>query len=153
MILTKLKLFLTKIVHNSKEFNVKKFLKIGAIALVITLMSTGCRTSPILNVPNQVIVAPSNKVTSNDVYKAIVRAGASLGWKMQKTSDGVILGTLNLRDHQAVVVIKYTKGNYSIMYKSSKNLKFDAEDQTIHSNYNGWIENLENAINAQVNFL
>ena len=88
----------------------KKFLKIGAIALVITLISTGCRTSPILNVPNQAIVAPNNKVTTDDIYKAIARAGASLGWNMQKKSDGVILATLNLRDHQAVVIIKYTKG-------------------------------------------
>ena len=131
----------------------KNFLKIGAIALVITLMSTGCRTSPILNVPNQAIVAPNNKVTTDDIYKAIARAGASLGWNMQKKSDGVILATLNLRDHQAVVIIKYTKENYSIMYESSVNLKFDAKDQTIHSNYNGWIQNLENAITAQVNFL
>ena len=131
----------------------KYFLKIGAMALVVTLMATGCRTSPILNVPNQAIATQNDKVTSEEIYKAISRAGASLGWNMQKKSDGIILATLNLRDHQAVVVIKYTSKNYSIMYKSSKNLKYDAEDQTIHSNYNGWIENLENAIKAQVNFL
>ena len=131
----------------------KNILKIGAIALVITVIFTGCRTSPILNVPNQAIVAPNDKVTTNDIYKAIARAGASLGWNMEKKSDGVILATLNLRNHQAVVIIKYTKEDYSIMYKSSKNLKFNAEKQTIHSNYNGWIQNLEKAINAQVNFL
>ena len=131
----------------------KNFFKIGAIALVVVIISTGCRTSPILNVPNQEIVTPNNKVTKNDIYKAIARAGASLGWNMQKKSDGIILGTLNLRDHQAIVVIKYTRKNYSIMYKSSKNLKYNAEEQTIHSNYNGWIENLEKAITAQVNFL
>jgi len=131
----------------------KKFFKISAIVLAVAFIATGCRTSPILNVPNQAIIAPNDKVTMNDIYKAIARAGASLGWNMEKKSDGVILATLNLRGHQAVVIIKYTTENYSIMYKSSKNLKYDAVDQTIHSNYNGWIQNLEKAINTQVNFL
>jgi hypothetical protein len=38
-------------------------------------------------------------------------------------------------------------------YRTSTNLDFDASKRTIHSNYNGWIGNLDKAIRAQVTVL
>ncbi|SMP85816.1 hypothetical protein SAMN06313540_10113 [Epsilonproteobacteria bacterium SCGC AD-308-E02] len=133
----------------------KRIFKIGFMFLILVLGFTGCRTSNILNVPQQTIVAPDTKkeMTQDDVFKAIARAAGGLGWIVQKQSDGVVQATLNIRDHQAVALINYSATDYSIQYKSSVNLNYDASEQTIHSNYNGWIQNLDNAIKLQISLL
>jgi len=116
---------------------------LALMALFITIGISGCRTATIQNVPKQTIV---QKMTQEEVGKSIVMAGNSLGWNMQKVSKGVIVATLFLRGHEAVVTIKYAADGYSISYRDSKNLKYNAENQTIHSNYNGWVHNLDRAI-------
>jgi hypothetical protein len=82
------------------------------------------------------------------VRGAIVRAGSALGWIMKDDGPGRITGTLMLRTHTAVVDIPYSANDYSILYKSSVDLK-EANGQ-IHKNYNGWITNLTRGINAQL---
>jgi hypothetical protein len=39
---------------------------------------------------------------------------------------------------------------HSILYKNSSNLLYDADKQTIHENYNGWIQRLDNTIRARI---
>ena len=72
---------------------------------------------------------------------------------VKKVDDNTALATLHLRTHTAVVEIKHDLKNYSIRYKSSINLRYDQANNTIHSNYNGWITNLNNAIKVQLNGL
>jgi hypothetical protein len=48
------------------------------------------------------------------------------------------------------VSIPYTAKNYSILYKDSKNLKYDEAAQTIHENYSGWIQRLDGAIRTRL---
>ena len=84
----------------------------------------------------------------DDMQKAIVRAGAGLGWQMKVAEPGLIVGTLRLRSHMAVVDIKYDTKAYSITYKDSSNLDYDGAN--IHKNYNGWVQNLDNAIRVQI---
>jgi len=74
----------------------------------------------------------------SDVSKAIHRAGAALGWHIQDTGPGHIVGTLHLRDHVAVVDIAYDTKSHSIKYKDSGNLQYNADKREIHKNYNGW---------------
>jgi hypothetical protein len=62
-----------------------------------------------------------------------------------------MLATLDLRTHHAVVEIAYNAKSYSIAYKESNNLNYDGK--SIHRNYNGWIHNLQNAINVELNNL
>ena len=78
-------------------------------------------------------------------------------WGMEIAAPGKIVGTLNLRAHQAVVDIAYDTKSYNIRYKSSKGILYSEADQTsgqetreTHKNYNGWIENLNNTIRAQI---
>lgn len=92
-------------------------------------------------------------LSMDNVTKAIIRAGASLGWQMKKVKDGEIIGTLYLRDHMAQVKIPYNTKDYSILYQNSSNLKYDAEANTIHSNYNGWVQNLDRAIQTQLGLI
>ena len=125
----------------------KKLFKASALLLFSTLIITGCGTSRIYNVPQHKV---SHKTSSETVYKAIRSAGQSLGWNIQKVKPGVAQGKLNLRSHVAVVQIKYTNSSYSIRYVRSQNLKYNAKKQTIHGNYNGWIQNLEKAIDVRL---
>ena len=69
---------------------------------------------------------------------------------MAVVKPGEIMGTLNLRSHQAIVTIPYTSKTYSILYKGSTNLKYDADKQTIHENYAGWIQRLDGAIRSRL---
>jgi len=125
----------------------KKILKLGAISIAGLLLLTGCRTAAVYNVDNSPI---SMSVSSDKVYNAIKMAGNSKGWIITKVSSGLAMGKLNVRKHQAVVEIPYTSNSFSIKYKDSLNLKYDAQTEQIHNNYNGWIQNLENAINFQL---
>ena len=125
---------------------IKKF-SLFAILLSTVFIIAGCRTSPIYNVeaaPLQI----NGSASLSDISSAIRRAGSDLGWVMKETGEGKIVGTLRLRDHMARVEITHDAENYNIQYRDSANLKYDGS--TIHSNYNGWIQNLERAIDVEV---
>ncbi len=124
--------------------------------LLVTLAAAvviGCRpTQPVYNVSNASVVASTGQnVTQNQVKQAITRAGAGLGWVMRDQAPGHIVGTLNLRQHMAMVDIKYDAKSYSITYRDSQQLNY--ADGQIHQNYNGWVQNLQQAINTQLNLL
>jgi hypothetical protein len=109
----------------------------------------GCNTMPIQNVSDAPVVTASGKSLSHDqVRGAIVRAGGALGWQMKDEGSNMLVGTLHLRKHTAVVEIPYSSRGYSIRYRSSVNL--DEKDGQIHKNYNGWIQNLTRGITAQL---
>ena len=117
------------------------------VATSLLLILAGCTSNPILNIENAPIEIEA-KHSSKDIKKAIIRAGAGLGWQMKFKKKGHIVGTLYLRKHVAVVDITYTKNSYNITYKSSQNLNYDGTN--IHKNYNGWIQNLNRQIQAQL---
>jgi hypothetical protein len=107
------------------------------------------RCAPIQDVSDAPVPSASGKPpSSEDVKKAIMRAGATLGWKMNSDNPGKVVGTLNIRTHTAVVEIPYSPRSYSINYKSSVNL--EASEGKIHNNYNGWVKNLAKGIDAQL---
>ena len=122
------------------------------VACLLLAVIVGCRSGGQLY---QVKDAPVQTATGKEpsleeVQKAIIQAGAALGWTMALVKPGEIMGTLNVRSHQAVVSIPYTSKSYSILYKDSSNLKYDAEKQTIHENYTGWIQRLDGAIKSRL---
>ena len=128
-----------------RKINLKNLLFIAVLSLTLTLI--GCRTSPIYNVTEAPVPA-SGKITADNVKNAIYAAGAGLGWQMKEVEPGHIVASLFIRTHSAVVDIPYTATNYSITYKDSTDLKYDGS--SIHSNYNGWIQNLDHAIQARL---
>ena len=119
---------------------------------VLFLAVAGCRGGgQIYQVKDAPVQTAIGKQPSlEDVQKAIISAGAGLGWQMAVAKPGEIIGTLNIRSHQAIVSIPYTTKNYSILYKDSSNLKYNAEKQTIHENYSSWIQRLDNAIRSRL---
>lgn len=77
----------------------------------------------------------------------IRRAGTGLGWVMQTDGPGRIRGVLNRRSHQAIVEIPFDQQRFTIRHAGSTNLNYDGTQ--IHRNYNGWVQNLQQAIISQ----
>ena len=123
-----------------------------AAVVAFVLLTAYGRGTPIVNIQSAAI--PQNPAaTMENIGKAIIRAGQTLGWQITPMAPGKAEGVLVLRRHRAVVEITYDTSAFSINYKDSLNLDYDGQDNTIHSNYNGWIRNLEKAIRAQVSVL
>jgi hypothetical protein len=123
---------------------------VGILLAASALVFAGCGTvQPIQNVQNAPVVAVSGKsVTMKEVSNAIMRAGIQLGWQMEPAGPGKITGRLALRQHTAIIDVEHDTKSYSIKYRDSTNL--DARDGMIHKNYNGWVQNLDKAIRAQL---
>lgn len=117
----------------------------------ITVGACASASVPVHNFSAIPIGAKSNP-TLDDVGKAIVKAGLVAGWQMSEVKPGYIIGTYRIRSHVAVVDVTYSTTTYDITFKSGDpGLKYDG--QTIHQNYNGWVENLEVLIRSHVNAL
>lgn len=123
------------------------------VLCMILILFTGCRTAQVYNVDEATINTGSGKEpTLEQVEKAILSAATTTkpAWTMRKEKPGHIVASLFIRSHTAVVDIAYSTKSYSITYNTSTNLKYDAEENTIHSNYNGWIQNLDSAIKGKL---
>jgi hypothetical protein len=118
--------------------------------VAVALFAVGCQTTqPIYNVIDSPVTTSGPKpATMDDVQKAIIRAGAQLGWAITPEKPGRLTGRITLRTHQAVADIEYSTKSYSIKYRDSVDL--GAKDGQIHRNYNGWVQNLDKAIRAQL---
>lgn len=125
--------------------------RLFAIAFLAIAVAS-CRTATVYNVDNAPLTT-AKPATMAQVEAAIKRAGGGLGWQMRTVAPGHIVGRLPIRTHLAVVDITYSTKDFSIKYKDSNNLNYDAADHTIHSNYNGWVQNLQQAIVAQTSSL
>jgi len=119
---------------------------------ILCLAAVGCRGGgQIYNVQDAPITTATGKaVTLDQATKSIIEAGTGLKWNMAIIKPGHIVGSLNIRTHQAVVDITYNTKAYSITYKDSSNLKYDAARKTIHEQYRTWITNLDNAIKGRL---
>ena len=118
---------------------------------VLAILLVACTTQPVRNVDNAPINVSGSSYDLSDVTRAIKTAGTVLGWQMQEKTPGHVVGSLYLRTHVAIVDVTYTLDEFSINYKDSTNLNYDGS--LIHKNYNGWIDNLNNAINVQLSAL
>jgi hypothetical protein len=122
---------------------------ISCLAVVAVM---GCKGgAQIYQVKEAPIQTATGKVPSvEQVQKIIIESGVKLGWVMAVVKPGEIQGTRNVRVHSAVVTIPFTAKNYSVLYKDSTNLKYNAAAQTIHQEYTYWIQELDNEIRARL---
>ena len=119
------------------------------VAALAMLAATGCNTlQPVYEVVNSPIDTGGKPVTMDAVQRAIQRAGVGLGWQIKPVKPGQMTGQLDLRTHRALVDITHNTKTYSIKYRDSTDLA--AKDGQIHRNYNGWVQNLDKAIRAQL---
>ena len=114
----------------------------------LVVLFIGC-TAPLLEITDNPIKAGDEQSVSMDqVREAIMQAGEGLGWKMQATQPGEIIGTYQWKRHSAIVKIPYSTQHYSIFYKSSQNLRYNGAK--IHKRYNILVENLSTAIGREL---
>jgi len=119
----------------------------------ITVGACASASVPVRNFA-AVPIGAKSPPTLDDVGKAIVKAGVAAGWQMSDIKPGYIIGTYKIRKHMAVVDVMYSTTTYNIAFKTGdESLRYDSQAQTIHQNYNGWVENLEVLIRAHVNAL
>ena len=130
------------------------FSRYKTLAVVMaTLLMTACAPTMVRNVNDAPVVSNKAPLSLDDVRVAITRAGTGLGWIMIEEQPGLIKGTLKLRGHEAIINVAYDTSNYSIRYVDSTNLNYNESKGTIHKNYNGWIQNLDNAIQRELSAL
>lgn len=119
-----------------------------------TAAVAGCRAEQVYN-PTDIAYAPAATVTrsltSTDYKNAIIRAGTQRGWTFQDAGPGHLVGNLAVRGkHFATVDVFYDSEEFTINYKDSRNLDYDPATRQIHPNYNAWITNLQQDIQAEV---
>jgi len=119
--------------------------------LLITGFSSvvaACTSHPIMNVydrpiPDRLDGQPHSVQT---VANAIQAGCVDKGWVCREMKPGVIDASISVRKHRATAVINYSAERYSIAYKDSYLLDYNSGRNTIHRNYNRWVNNLDHAI-------
>jgi hypothetical protein len=127
---------------------------------------------PIIDHPDIAVATSSGKPLQPErVKEAILAAAKAKGWGLAFEPSGKIMATLVVRNkHTVVVEIAYTAEKYSLMYKDSVNMKYAPNAQTdshinsvnnsytrggyngpvIHPFYNKWVQELKDAIRAEL---
>lgn len=128
---------------------------IAGLTLAAALAVAGCRAAPIYNPSDIAFASPPTSVdkvlTMADYENAIVRGGAERGWTFEEAGPGHLIGNVAVRNkHFATVDVTFDTESFSITYKSSQNLNYNADRGEIHPNYNSWIQNLQGDIQAEI---
>ena len=133
-----------------KEKAMKRNAVITAIAILLSVGLAGCRSGPLYNVKSTHLESEGKSLKS--IGQNIKSAGRSLGWEMKDQAEGKIRGRLTVSGgkHKASVVITYNTDTFNITYVDSTNLRYRADEKTIHPNYNVWVKKLEETIKKRV---
>jgi hypothetical protein len=115
------------------------------------LLLVGCRGPvPVYNVTAAPVVTPK-PASLDEVQRAIMRGGVSVGWQIVQRGPGNLEGITTWNVHRAVVEIRFDTKTYSINYKDSDNLKYDGA--SIHPFYNQKVQDLDKSIRTQLNLI
>ena len=112
-----------------------------ALAMVLTACG-GCR-SDVADVKDEPFFGATKNADLNQVTQKIIEAGQRRKVNMQVIAPGHIEATYAKRNIKAVMDIRYNTERFSITYKDSYGLGYDAADNTISSHYNRWVKNLK----------
>lgn len=130
----------------------KKNLILSALLILSLCLAAGCMRQSQLQNPTGLTVRGANGQTLAEaqVRQAILAGAKEKGWIAREMSPGLITASLAVRSHLAEVEIPYSGSSYSIIYKNSTNLDYNSKDQTIHNQYNNWVNYLRLAIDARL---
>lgn len=111
-------------------------------------------TVPAINLDNIVITSASGaSLQASDVEQAIITAAGINQWSVIKKEPGEIVARLVVRNkHTIEVKIPYTETQYSLLYSSSDNMKYELKNGTtyIHPFYNKWVAALRESIDREL---
>jgi hypothetical protein len=126
------------------------------LLIVLVAFSIGCRRTSNVATPGGDSGAAMTQAsfTVQDMRAAILKGCAEKNWRTAEIDAHTIEATNVVRGkHTVVVSIPYTAASYSIKYKSSANMGYKTKSDgtfSIHSNYNKWVGNLDQAIRVQI---
>ena len=124
---------------------------LGLSVLVILLALGGCRAAPVQNVDSAPLYAPPG-ASLELIKEGIIRAGYRRDWEIAEIGPRHLEAKVVVRGkHTAIVDIYFDRKSFSIVYKDSKNLNYDGE--SIHSNYNQWVQNLKKDIQKEMRLI
>jgi len=125
--------------------------KLLALALLVSLPLAAIAAPQVTNIQNEPIPQKldGSKHTIKEVREGIARAAKQRGWTVAPGKGNELIASILVRNrHYAEVSITYTTTSYSIKYRDSRELKYNAAKNTIHRNYNRWILNLSKTIKS-----
>jgi hypothetical protein len=88
------------------------------------------------------------RIHVGDVQVAILDACRKRRFECKVESDGVIVGVWSHHGHEFTVSIPYTNEKYSVRYKDSKHMDYNAARQRIDDSYNEYVASLNEYIEA-----
>lgn len=124
----------------------KKIVQLITLGLILT----SCGTSkPLKDHTNNLV--PGN-LSLAQIERSILKAGVTRGWIMTKENSkkDTILASLTVRTHSAQVLIPYSTTSYSLLYKTSSNLNYNLQKNSIHRSYLRWLLNLKQEIDREL---
>ncbi len=116
-----------------------------ALAAVFALGLAGCRGRTPLHDSTMTFMPDNAKyMPESEIGKVIINTAAKRKWSCSHKSHNVLNCRLNNRGHKAVIDIKYSQKDYSIIHCGSTNLS--ETEKRIHPKFNKWVEKLEQDI-------
>lgn len=130
----------------------KNLTKLLILVMLISL-PMAAQARQIMNIENEPVPMKLDGTshTVEDVRDGIARGARQRGWNIIPGEGNELIASILVRErHYAEVTITYSKNTYSIRYRDSRQLKYNAARNTIHRNYNSWILNLSNSIKSHL---
>ena len=97
------------------------------------------------------LTAAGKPASPEQIRAALQAAGSPRGWIIKPVGAGKVLASLDVRSkHQVSADVTLRNGEYSIKYRDSNNMNYDAGSHTIHPKYNMWVDALIRDTRAQL---
>jgi hypothetical protein len=131
----------------------KNILRLFAIALTFAALNAHARGNvPILNHDAvQAVTGAGKPASPEQIRTALQAAGSPRGWTITPAGNGKALAVLDVRGkHTVSADITYASGQYSIKYRDSSNMNYEAGSNSIHPKYNMWVDQLVRDTRAQL---
>lgn len=124
------------------------------VSIIMSTPALARSTVPAMNLDNIAITSASGaSLKDSDVEQAIITAAGINQWSIIKKEPGEIIAKLVVRNkHMIEVRIPYSATQYSLLYSSSDNMKYELKDSTtyIHPFYNKWVTALRESIDREL---
>lgn len=118
-------------------------------ALACALLLTACVPVPLQNYDNMPAMGFENQPLDMQQLERAIYVGAyNEGWTTVVVAPGHIVATHIETPRSVSVDILYDAHTYSIHYKSTQDMNYDAATGKIDPRYNRWTADLRDSINA-----
>ena len=126
-------------------------MKIKQVAVAAVLLCgfvlAGCSSSGYVVSSESGRVRLSRSVGEKEMRAAIITAGESRDWTVEKEKPGCLTLRLDVRGkHFVIVDVEYGAEWYAVSYVDSGNMDYDPKDGTIRGKYIQWVRNLKKDI-------